>query len=419
MDAAYSRAFDYDAQSYWESGTKLAALSSASGYSYARTGTQGADDADGTVDWFADNVPAINGKGYHAYGALTNEVSRSQELELWGTTAFGAGDSITANQAAAPDGTMTAERLAEGTGGSAPIISSLTTMSSTLGDKITLAICARNNAGARRLYLADQLTENGGCFATFDLANGTSQVTAGSCSGVSYIIPLINGWYVCVLTYTAHLTTSGFSMKTGMVNGHNNSAYTADSTGKFDIWQAQWLRASLPNGGPYIATGAATAVIGAGVLATNAAPPDQASLFFCPAIVWDNAGGNNFHCDFSDGTDNNRIAIYRSGANYSCLVNVGGVAQLSASIAAPAIGAEGCPVLLRSGGNWRFGKVVGGVLTWAAAASAGTFPVTSTVHHASARDGSSQLGGQLKGLFLKPMSGTADADVLAAVAETG
>jgi hypothetical protein len=70
--AAYALALDFEGSEYWAGGTRAANLAALSGYSFTRTGEQRAEDTDDQVDSFAANVPAINGYGYHCYGALTN-----------------------------------------------------------------------------------------------------------------------------------------------------------------------------------------------------------------------------------------------------------------------------------------------------------------------------------------------------------
>ncbi len=70
--ATYAQAMQFTTGDHWRAGTNYAALSSMPGYTFTRTGQQGATDTDGGVDFFAANAPAINGKGFHANLAATN-----------------------------------------------------------------------------------------------------------------------------------------------------------------------------------------------------------------------------------------------------------------------------------------------------------------------------------------------------------
>ena len=114
---------DPSASLYRVSHVDYDAISSLPGYVFTRTGEQGAIDSTGFVQWFATNVPAINDRGYHVYGALTNFLFDSQDISTasWGKGADGTGVTpvVTANAALAPDGTMTADRVQLDRGSSA------------------------------------------------------------------------------------------------------------------------------------------------------------------------------------------------------------------------------------------------------------------------------------------------------------
>lgn len=70
--SSYALADAFTLPEYWLSGTQYTPVTTLPGYSFARSGEQGAVNASGAVQFFAANVPAINSAGYHAYGALTN-----------------------------------------------------------------------------------------------------------------------------------------------------------------------------------------------------------------------------------------------------------------------------------------------------------------------------------------------------------
>lgn len=117
----YALAMKFTTPEYWVSGVKAASLSAMAGYTFTRSGIQGAVDASGAVQFFAANVPAINSAGYHSYGALTNYILQAQAFDdaAWGKPVGGAGSSIavTANASTAPDGTTTADRILAVKGG--------------------------------------------------------------------------------------------------------------------------------------------------------------------------------------------------------------------------------------------------------------------------------------------------------------
>ncbi len=103
------------ASGYYRSGVSVAALASLPGYSYTRTGAATAETAAGVVVNFAANVPRITDRGVLIEEARTNLLLRSAEFDnaAWTKAASGTGLTpvVTANDAAAPDGTMTADRV--------------------------------------------------------------------------------------------------------------------------------------------------------------------------------------------------------------------------------------------------------------------------------------------------------------------
>lgn len=224
--ASHAFALDFDSQDYWAGGTNYATLASVPGYTFTRSGEQGAVDSDGSVDWFADNVPAINGAGYHAYGALTNKVLHSQALDnaVWVKPA---GTIVTADQAIAPDGTMTAD-LVEGNGTSGVYLPD-------------------GNYGVATLQTRSVFIKSVSGTPTVVLTNPDS-------AGASLNCALTTSWQRFVLVET--------------VTGGGIWIQNIPATG-IHVWQAQVLKGDFPDGGPLIRTAAAAASIGASDLRVN------------------------------------------------------------------------------------------------------------------------------------------------------
>ena len=72
--ASYALYLDFKHQKYWAGGVEASPITALPGYAFTRSGTQAALDSDGSVDSFAANVAAINGLGYHAHIAETNNL---------------------------------------------------------------------------------------------------------------------------------------------------------------------------------------------------------------------------------------------------------------------------------------------------------------------------------------------------------
>lgn len=261
---------DFAAGIYRAGGTSYASLAAMPGYSFVRGGEQGALGADGTVGWFAAGVPAVNGLGFHAYGATINKAMRSQALELWMMD----GVSIAADSQAAPDGTMTADTFTA-TAGAYHIsyIGLVDWDSGAHSDSIYL------KAGSGRfaqLFFANALNQY--AYANFDLVDG--KVTAAGPGSQGYIVPAGNGWFRCVLI--AELATgnnNAFSLNMIDNGAAARLAGPAAVGATVHAWQAQVLTGSFADGGPLVRTAAAPAGIGASALSVGLADGDYDAVF--------------------------------------------------------------------------------------------------------------------------------------------
>jgi hypothetical protein len=254
----YALALDFDGQDYWVGGTDYATLASVPGYAFTRSGEQGAADNDGTVDFFAANAPVINGGGYHAYGALTNHLTHSQQLDNAAWTKDNT--TVTANSVAAPDGTMTADTV--------------TASATTAEHRVYQSMPSAPARGpcqshflkmgtARYASLSDGSASN--C-VVFDLQAGTVVSQTGA---VGAIAALADGWYRCAAQKTG--SDWGFHvLNLGTSAANAVPVQTWLGAGEtIHTWQAQVLTGSFSDGGPIIATAGATASIGAGSLQVN------------------------------------------------------------------------------------------------------------------------------------------------------
>lgn len=201
------------------------------GYTYTRTGEQGAVDSTGAVSYYADNVPAINDRGYHAYGALTNYVLYSQDFTNgW---AFFNGGTLDSNVAAAPDGTTTADRI----NFAANAESQLFRVVAPSVGQVTNGVWARAEAGTKKFRLKAFFSPNDNYSADF---TATTE------------------WQFFAYPFNHGANAQG---QFAVVNE------AAGGTGSILIWQAQLIPGNFPDGGPIIRTAGATASIGASALA--------------------------------------------------------------------------------------------------------------------------------------------------------
>jgi hypothetical protein len=231
--AAATLALDFATGTYMVGSTSYGSLAAVPGYSYTRSGAVSFVNGSGTVSDFAANVPPIlSGIGYKAYGALTNYQIRSQAIDQWTLNSA----TVTADATTAPDGTTTADLV------TASASNALTIRKDAAPGAGTFTFSIFLKAGS--LSTVTFFDANQGAMGTFTLSG------SGTASPGSFIVPCSNGWYRCISTGTA----TGVDARVGV---------GVAGAGTFYAWQGEVLAGSFTDGGPLIATGAATASIGA------------------------------------------------------------------------------------------------------------------------------------------------------------
>lgn len=261
-----------DTDGYWVSGTKYATVNLVPGYTYTRSGAKGEINAltsTDRIDDFGTNVPAVvPGVGYWSRGALTNLILQSQEF----TTAVWAksGATASANTFLAPDGTITADSLVSvGVGsGECSAMQAVTVAASSLHTTSVFI-----PAGGDAAFAYFQINTDGGnaSFITINRATGAvgaNTPLVGTLVLTGYSIAVGTGWRF-IVTYTSAATTT-VNCYVGLCSAANNR--TAATGVTLPVWQMQTLQGNLPDGGPIIVTGAATAATGADALTTTTNP---------------------------------------------------------------------------------------------------------------------------------------------------
>lgn len=244
------------AQGVFSNGAVTAgSVSALPGYAFERSGEQGAVDSDGSVGWFAPDAPAINGRGFHAYGSLGNLLVRSQEIGQYPWTNFG-GVGVTADAAAAPDGTATAEGLAINA-----------------GYRNAMYQTAAIAAGSTNSFSVFVRKPSGGASA----ARVTFTDAVAAATGPSAKLVLTGAWQRLVLA--APLNNQGAMLDALIGNLEAGLGFDPDCAGSLDVWQAQLLPGNFPDGGPLIRTGAAAATIGSSDLRVGLANGDYSATF--------------------------------------------------------------------------------------------------------------------------------------------
>jgi hypothetical protein len=186
------------------------------------------------------------------YSAAFNEAT-------WGLTGATVSANVAGGTAVAPDGTNTADKLAEdnSTGNHRTLPSSALVVVS--GSPYTYSVYAK---AAERTKII--ITDNDLQSATFDLSAGTVSSLG---SGVTAPPPVLvsNGWYRCAITRNAGTTNGRIGIF--LADGTGAISYTGVTGNGVLLWGAQVEAGSFATS--YIPTGAATATRDADVASVN------------------------------------------------------------------------------------------------------------------------------------------------------
>jgi hypothetical protein len=193
--------------------------------------------------------PTLNGA--HAQGASSivlaaaypgvNMLRFTQEFDnaAWAKS----GASISANAAAAPDGTTAGDRIIEDTAAAAQHgVSQNVTLT---GQQVTFSVYVKQN-GRTWIHIRDGTL---GLSNYFDIVSG---VIGSQASGhVSQISDAGNGWWRCSVTFTAAVGVQQFLVRA--TTGNGVTSYTGDGTSGVFIWGAQVELGATPS--PYVGFG--------------------------------------------------------------------------------------------------------------------------------------------------------------------
>jgi hypothetical protein len=271
----------------------------------------------------------------------TNLTPRSEEFNdaAW----VKARASITPNDAASPSGAITADKIAEdNTANSTHVAAQVFTFAATT---YTLSIFAK--AAERswvRLFAFDETT-NFGCY--FNLSAGTVGTAAASTGS---IIPLADGWFRCVMTFTAAAGTGSYAAR--LATGDGADTYTGNGTSGLFLWGAQLEDGAFPTS--YIPTTASAATRTADVVSitgTNFSSwyrQDEGTVF--ADITRQKITGFPGRVRFWDGTTANTIDLYYDAAGNSSVFDIKANNTASVSISGGG-GALNTPV--RAAAGWQ------------------------------------------------------------------
>ena len=338
---AYAR-WDFLNNQAWFGGDYVGALSSTPGLSFTRDSTGYAQTSAGLLVPFASGELRRTNKGALIEGARTNLCLQSQ---TFGTTWTKSNGTLTADQAAAPDGTTTADKLVGDAAAANGRVSQ--SIAGTIGATYTLSCFVKTAGGTLvRLYADDSGTNTAS--VTYSSVDG-SVSSAASIGGATWTAvssgaqQLGNGWWRFWLTFTA--TTAAPAR---FQIWHRD---TSDGTNGLYLWGAQLEAASFPSS--YIPTTTASATRAADVLTVPVSGLDYPlSLFaeFEPSVLA-TSNARIFTIGVAN-TNSTRLSLSSTNLVRGQVDSVsGGGAQMDATIAGAVVVGTTYKTALRAAAN--------------------------------------------------------------------
>jgi len=315
---AYAR-WDFLTNQAWFGGDYVGALSSTPGWSFTRASTGYAQTSGGALQAFASGELRRTDKGVLIEGARTNLFTYSQQFDHanWGKTDV----TVTADQVAGPDGTLTGDLATDGSAGTAALAQTQTV---TVANPIAVSFIAkRGNSDWLFVQIAGSGTERlRGWFNLATGAAGSATVVAPGASASVVMRALADGWYICTLVgtlngagTTAAVFTCTMSADAGLTRVNGATRY---------MWHAQLEAASFASS-PIVTT-AASQTRAADVLTVPVSALTYPLSLFAEFERAVDTGGTEiiFLVDDGDGTDRCYLRVTASDA-------LGGVVTTSSS----------------------------------------------------------------------------------------
>jgi len=166
-------------------------------------------------------------------GTRTNKCLQSEDFA---TTWTATRSTVTANDIAAPDDNLTADKIVEDSTASATHLITQS-ISVTSGQKVVISVFAKKGERSEILLQAGGTAAPANANVWFDLNAGTKGTVGGGVDD-SGIDDMGDGWYRCWLVFTADATDT-FSFDILLGSGSETSSYNGDGSSGVYIWGAQ------------------------------------------------------------------------------------------------------------------------------------------------------------------------------------
>ena len=378
--AGMTHDIDFVRQRYRYARRSYAAVTDIPGTTFTRSTAAYGEDTAGDLIQFASGVPRITNKGVLIEESRTNLLLQSQTFDnaIWTKGSA----TINADVAVAPDGASTADKLVENASTAQHLVlQSISVGASTYTYSVFVKAAERS-----WVFLQQDGIPTG---QYFNVSTGSLGSATGTPSAAS-IVPYGNGWYRCIMTFTASAGTPAAYIM--LASGNNASDYTGDGTSGLYLWGAQLEAGSSATS--YIPTTSTSATRNTDVLA-SANDPNPTAYTVVAEFTIPVTGPDYGHIwGYDDGTANNRAFVYyhRPFGKLWLEVLVGGVSVASMDLGTATPG-QSYKVAARIAANDFAAIKTGGTL---ATDASGAVPATSSFRHGGSVAGSEFFGGVVK-----------------------
>ncbi len=186
-------------------------------------------DRYGQVQSVAVDKPRFEKNGFLMEGENTNIAQFSEQLNNAYWTVGLTGATVATNDAIAPDGNVTADKLQEDT--STGLHRVLKTVGFAAGDNYC-SVFAKADERTKIILLLWNGTDSNVAKTRFDLSNGTIDSVAAGSARIE--LDIFNGYYRCTVYGTSTVTGTQFSIH--LVDGSDNESYTGVTGNGVHLW---------------------------------------------------------------------------------------------------------------------------------------------------------------------------------------
>jgi hypothetical protein len=283
-------------------------------------------NAEGLIESVASGIPRVDYLN-NANGSLLLEPQRTNLMphsENYSVANWAKGNSsVSSNAATSPSGIVNADKLVENTNTSThTLFYNSPNTPVTSGLEYSISFFAKADGRNVRVSNAAESGQN----VYYNLSSGAI-ISSGFAVDASSMDSYGNGWYRCVMTFTA--STSIAQINLGLINSSSLESYLGDGVSGVNIWGVQIEAGSYPTS--YTPTSGTTVTRLGDASATTGLSDvigQTEGTIYSEFELTEDSTFTILEINAANSTTN-RILAYRNGSNIVFIVQVGNVIQIN------------------------------------------------------------------------------------------